>query len=426
MEEFLTEEMIIFFKVESESEILPELEKRLTKESQYDYYDYIYKNYIRENSQIRYHSQIIPGYNIVIKLAIFAVFYRSKLYPSKNLVNSPDCIEYLYRTYIELEDNISILDFKVLMFNFTRMMSDRSEIRNLDIEIETEEDGTEEVTYNFLRCPFSDHEERTGSPIITTKSFCYYIFIGNRLQMFDEIAEGYFGDTEIVKFITTMNLYKSKTGPHENTYLNPYSFFDHDFDHFRLVSDVFTGTTNIQVIQLLENLYMLTKRKGKNTFLHRFYCLILWYIFNETGSSLVDTTVKCYVDSYIEDKKFIDNDSKYGIKWILRSHDIEVRFNITKDTSNEEIFIVVSELKKFFLEEVLRLKENNPDIFLGTQSYEEYEEEKLHKLSEQINMEMLYRNDFHMELYRLQRELEESERLYKLEREGGYRGYHNP
>ena len=118
----MEEQFLLFMKSQNLQEGLEQLKECLKKSSQINYYDLIYNQYIKNNSNIFNEklplNSVIPGLNRSIYLMIFTCYYRHLL--KGNIRESKvflKTLEALLQDENIMYDNISIA-YHELYFNF--------------------------------------------------------------------------------------------------------------------------------------------------------------------------------------------------------------------------------------------------------------------------------------------------------------------
>ena len=342
-----------FFKTDTDEELLSELKTNLKRQSQIDYYDYIYNHFVDNNDVINKtisQNTVIPGLNRVLKLAIYAIYNREKLYPK---VENMHITKKLKRYLINMinDDEISIIYFKTSIAKLLKVISSDEFSDELDendlVSINYPDMESRNVMYNNMyeaeklykpdyslsiedqlsntykrRKEFILNHELCNVSINKSKCFCEYIIIGNSaaITSLDGLIDGFFIHPKIFKLFITANLYETNYSPHADSYTKPVDFYIHDVLHYQ---EEVRPHLSCDDLQSYEDAYLKCKINNRS-FLHRYISFVYWMKFFEGRTKEIYNTFDLFFDNLKNTLVFksIDHvDLIYCVKWITKATD---------------------------------------------------------------------------------------------------------
>lgn len=329
MEQRTTDIMIAFFKAGNFEDALANLKTSLKRETQIEYYDMVYNNFIlglhildptlRSRHDLRNKTfdqrTIIPGLSNVIITLIYAAIYRKELFDKEQ--NSQSIKNYLMGL---LESDDLLFDrispvllkkyFSIVLMSFDfkfntidkgifRIAQDSSIRKRLDASTQEEKDF---YTYNIQN---------------TNVVFFEYILIGNRASISNlvDFTDGFFNDTLICKLFISAHLNESVRSAHNNVLNNCHKFLTHDYDHITACIDSLSKPD----FETVKSNYKVLSQ-NRNSFVHRFYSFVCFTKYFEYRKDLNELDIYNINVDHLNDYQMLD--MKWILNFILQSKDV--------------------------------------------------------------------------------------------------------
>ena len=336
------------FSTDSFDESIIQLKEELKIDSQINYYDFIYNRHIDNTPNDRL-EEVIKGSNRVIKILLFASYYRNLIY-SKAEPNNEECQLKLLQI---LHDDIVIND-EFNMKSFSDMI-----IRILNVL-------TGKNYNNFPRGIKYTYIAEIDRYIIP------YFLIGNKATILsiNDICDLYFINSRIIKHPSACPLINIKVGSHNDIYNNVLEFFFHDAGHMFLLEE--NVKSKIMFFNDYRNFYLLCRSKGILSFIHRYCSFMLFSTYHEFWiSNRLNLDLKTFISNFEENFILSDiKDSVYCLTYVTKAYDFDFESkenidliksrvkvgrtgNLSNDFSSyyEEIKLMMSILNIMFLEQ---------------------------------------------------------------------------
>ncbi len=355
-------------------ELIQLLNEKLKRKTQIEHYDTVYRNFINNNPNNTSLEVRIPGLSYMIKLCIFASYYRKELYPTKQGTdNSDKCKEYLESLLDDervVNDDFNEITFETTIYRilislqlnddefkyYTEEMIEKGPIKStqadyllspeelkLKYEMMYLKGELKKLKYervgdlipkNIIRYKNNVYEQyinyKTNEEYFMTKPslernfFKYIIFGKAAITRIDDLCDGFFlYDT--VKLFIAANLYTTTSGAHNGAFDNDFTeSYLHDFNHSRAVINSFESKELNEKNKMIE--YYKTFSEFRSGFDFKYICMMFfWNVFE--GLFVTKITDELLFDPLssheTNDDNYYPRDVYYCIKWIISAYDID-------------------------------------------------------------------------------------------------------
>lgn len=287
------------------------LKQSLKKDSQVNYYNYIYDSFTANNSlEEHYDKIIIPGLDRVIKLLILSMIFRNVLFPNLNdnidYESNDEIIGYLNQEYFSIEDFIHTCKMISLIFY-------KKEIFSIEKQ-----------------------------PSFPKNRFCVpYILIHKAGNLSFESLSSMLFESSYSKIPISFKLFSDSNGPHDGRYKNQCDFFRHDLLHM--------NTTLINISRFKNNITETLNSLNKGTFKRRVIEIFIIAKTFENTKDLSFTDLDMFDDLLdfinIVLKTFDIFDIPYVLKYLVDSYDLPnkeiIVFNFMNFKTNYDKFLYI-------------------------------------------------------------------------------------
>ena len=302
-----------YFKTDSMSEAIEKLKLAVKTKEQSKLYDYIYIDFLRNITEYD-ENTIIPKLHLMVKIFIFAFYYRHLIYNDTNIINIPDNCK-IWLLSLMNNENYSTNVFMKLCFQFVSMVKDKCKFNDDGSPIILSSKNRDIIPKKF--------------PIFNNKQNKYFYcpLVGKAgLLSFNSISEFLYDsliNNDFSKIPLSVMTHNSTKSPHDNNYTSPLEMLFHDLGHIY-------GTTNFLNhvnIEELKTLYDIIPHNNIY-FSYRMFCVIIWYIFFEISQSSPDIiyySVFKLINDFLERRSFLSlvdgSDQIYVISYLRNSND---------------------------------------------------------------------------------------------------------
>lgn len=286
----MEDELQFFLNARNQEEAIEKLRHEIKLSSQlaryYQIYDALFKRCQEEEGFVFDNKTRIPGLQSIVRLFVFAFFYREELF------KCDECIHPRYSTetaawlmsFIQSEDDFSTSDLNMICSWLVQSVIINFQTQKLN----TDDHGVPELTdkrFGGLRIDVSCDN---GAPHF----FCPLVGRAGLLTFstLTKVIYGTYVERGYCLMPAAVKTYftKSEKSPHGNNVVKPDWMYIHDIDHLKRVA-IFLRRVNIEG---LREIYERLRKDNVDSFEYRMFCVLFWYMTFEAVVSFQRTNIK--------------------------------------------------------------------------------------------------------------------------------------